>query len=204
MKKLIITVVLTISAALTGMTAWAAAIGGSALTNFSSGSTISSADMNANFTVIKDAVNANSSLRATLPAGVSTYLGFYLATPADYSTGDTTVVSYWRGCEGTDVRLGHNKLGYSTGSNGNVAVLTTVSTEPVAVAGGFNYTIFQSSYVVTSGFASYNFMTFTIGRAGGDAADTCTGNLTLLGVELTYPTSAGTRSLSVPVTSMSR
>ncbi len=105
MKKLIITVVLALTTSFMGMTTWAAAIGSGTLKkDFSSGSTLSSSEMNDNFSVIENAVNSTNALTTTLPDGVSTYLSFYLAPPNDYTTGNTTVNAYWSGCEGTNVR----------------------------------------------------------------------------------------------------
>ena len=162
MKKLIITVVFALTAALTGMTTWAAAIGsGTVKKDFSSGSTLSSTEMNTNFTVIENAVNATNALTTTLPDGVSTYLSFYLTPPADYTPGGgTTVIAYWSGCEGTDVRLGHSISPFFIGSNGLVAIATTLSTESVATSGALSFTILQSVYQVAGGFGAADYMIF--------------------------------------------
>lgn len=204
MKKLIIAVIFTLSTALTTMTVWAAVIGGSTLNDFSNGSTISSTDMNDNFSVIENAVNNTNASTTTLPDGVSTYLSFSLVPPIDYTPGGfATVIALWSGCEGTDVRLGHSTLGYSLGDNGNFIVIPALSTVTVATASTLNYTIFQSVYLVTGGFGTSNYMTFSLGRVGGDGLDTCTGDLTLRSVEFRYANTDNNK-ISIPITTLAR
>ncbi len=203
MKKLIITVVFTLATALTGMTTWAAAI--TVKKDFSSGNTLSSTEMNTNFSMIENVVNNTNTLTTTLPDGVNTYLSFSLTPPADYTPGGgATVIAFWSGCEGTDVRLAHFTNGYSIGANGNFITFPALSTLSVAVAGGGNYTIFQSVYQAVSGFGTSSYTTFSLGRAGGDALDTCNGDLKLRGVEFRYATSGVSGRLSIPVTSLAR
>lgn len=204
MKKLIIAVIFTLSAVFASMTAWAATIGSGALNDFSSGSTLSSTDMNTNFTIIKDAVNANSSLRVTLPDGVSTYLRFYLAAPADYVAGTTSVMPYWSGCEGTDVRLGLSSQGYVTGDNIISFTSPVMLTKSISNAAVNNFRIAQSLHLISGDISSNAFITFSVGRAGADVLDTCAGNLYLWGVKLLYPTSGTPGELFIPAHALSR
>lgn len=210
MKKLSIAVVFIFSAALMGMTAWAAAIGSGALNTFSSGNTLSSTEMNDNFTVIENAVNASNALQATLPDGVTTYLNFFLTAPDDYTTGGILVLPYWSGCEGADVTVGFSTRGYFTGDNAsNIIFFPTLSTKSIPTASALNFTITQSLHTVANGFANgggsnYNFLTFSIGRPGADVGDTCTGDLRLWGVKIIYPNSGGSGQLFIPAHAMSR
>lgn len=207
MKKLIITVVFTLTAALTGMTTWAAAISsGTIKKDFSSGSTLSSTEMNTNFTVIENAVNATNSLTTTLPDGVSTYLSFYLDRPYDYTAGaDTEVISYWSGCEGTVVSLGHLTRGFSVGSNAFLIGPPALSSMGITIDPGvLTYTISESVHNVVGGFGTSDYMIFTLGREGGNVLDTCTGDLTLSGVYFRYPSAAVNRRISIPVNTLAR
>lgn len=204
MKKLIIAAIFTLSAVFTGMSVWAAAIGNGTLNDFSSGSTVSSTDMNTNFSIIKDAVNANGSLKITLPDGVSTYLNVYLVAPADYVSGTSLVLPYWSGCEGTDVRLGFTSRGYNTGDNANSITSPTVLTKSISNAAVNTFRISTSLHLITTNISSSNFITFSVGREGADVLDTCTSNLKLWGVKIIYPTSGTNGELFIPAHAMSR
>jgi len=208
MKKLIIALVFTFSAALTTTVSWAEAIGTGALNTFGSGNILSSTDMNTNFTAIKDAVNASNALQATLPDGESTSLSFYVATPFDYTTGQIAVYSYWSGCEGAVVRMAVTSRGYSI--NNSLRILDSPSLYSLAIntAPASNFTIKTMLHLIPNGFSNgsfdYNFMVFTLSRRGVDSRDTCSGDLRLWGASITYPDGGLNSRIFIPAHAMTR
>jgi len=209
MNKIIIVTALTFSAILSSTVSRAEAIGTGTLNDFSSGSALSSTDMNTNFSVVRDAVNASNALKATLPAGKSTYLSFYVARPFNYTSGQMAFDSYWSGCEGDGVRLGVSTRGYNGGDN-SLRILTQPSLYSVFIntPSAGNFTIKSVRHVIPNGFtdglSDYSFMVFTLSRMGADTVDTCGGDLRLWGASISYPSTSISSRIFIPAHAMTR
>ena len=207
MKRIIFILTLTVAVPFFTSSSWADQVTG--LTTFTSGTPAVAASVNSNFAEIRDSVNDNDT-RVTalegvrrsfwLPApygsgllgglaltdGVSSYYLWSFSAPSDYVSGGSSDVDYsivFYGGDNCDFRYTSTRYGRSFGFTGNIFPIATIFTVSIPDIGAGNY--FTNLSSTRTGFNEINYVTFT--RQGADAADTCTGDLFLLGLNVEYP-----------------
>ena len=159
----------------------------------SAGKAISSIDSNGSVTCIS---TVPSSGYVKLPAGSSTYKEYLISKPLDY-TDAATVTPIFGGCNGKTVRLSYSSIGYVIGEN-FFQIVPSPTLVSLAIPTS-NFGFYIASHDFTQALSDLQFI--TIGRIGGDAADTCTGDLIFYGIRIDYPSdtaATGKNRLFIP------